>query len=59
MLKKYEKSATFYRQFSILTALSPKCAFDSNGTRIHQNTMSVRITAPAQVCYKINVNYND
>ena len=33
-----------------LTTLSSRCAFDRNGTIIHQKTRSVRMTAPAQVC---------
>ena len=34
---------------------SPRCAFDRNGTITHQNTMSVRITAPALVCCSIPI----
>lgn len=33
-----------------LTMLRPSLAFDMNGTITHQNTTSVRMTAPALVC---------
>lgn len=54
-MKTVQQCRELQKMFStlLLTMVSWKCSPDINGSKRHQKTISVSITAPAQVCVKV------